>query len=690
MQQFKKSLKNRVIFYFAIIFILFIILALRLLWIQVINSAEYEHRALNQRMREFIVNSERGIIYDNSGRKLAVSLTAKTVVALPDNIINPKNTASELASLLNIDYDTIYRRITSDLAAVYLQRKIDESLHNKLKEKNIPGIIFTDENKRYYPEHSLASHIIGFTSIDNNGLNGLELSYNKFLSGKAGKIAIERDASGRTIPDGVDESVPGRDGYNVHLTIDEVIQYMAEKELKEADSVFNFSGGSAIVMDSQNGDILAMANTPTYDPNNFSKYPEKTWRNRAINDVFEPGSTFKIITTAAALEEGVISENDILTDPGHIYVKGEEISCWSNVGHRRQTFAEVVKNSCNPGFVEVALKMSKETFYSYIRAFGFGSQTGVRLPAEENGILPSYERIGPVELATFSFGHGISVTPIQLVSAISAVANEGKLMEPRLVKKVDTGDEQDDIINEAVTVRQVISKETADKTKELLKQVVADGTGTKAAVEGYQIGGKTGTAKHYNDDLYDSSFIGIVPTENTELVILVVLYDISGETYYGSQTAAPVFKNLTENILNYLNVKPDYKNEFNYKLSEDKMTVPSLIGEYKLNAEEILREKGFNVKLVGDGELVEDQLPEAGSEVNKNSTIWLFDKNNADYYEILIAVPDFRGLTYQEASKLADEKGLKLSFAGSGKVIGQSIYPGKRITTDKVINLKLR
>jgi stage V sporulation protein D (sporulation-specific penicillin-binding protein) len=690
LQQFKKSLKNRVIFYFAIIFILFIILALRLLWIQVINSAEYEHRALNQRMREFIVNSERGIIYDNSGRKLAVSLTAKTVVALPDNIINPKNTASELASLLNIDYDTIYRRITSDLAAVYLQRKIDESLHNKLKEKNIPGIIFTDENKRYYPEHSLASHIIGFTSIDNNGLNGLELSYNKFLSGKAGKIAIERDASGRTIPDGVDESVPGRDGYNVHLTIDEVIQYMAEKELKEADSVFNFSGGSAIVMDSQNGDILAMANTPTYDPNNFSKYPEKTWRNRAINDVFEPGSTFKIITTAAALEEGVISENDILTDPGHIYVKGEEISCWSNVGHRRQTFAEVVKNSCNPGFVEVALKMSKETFYSYIRAFGFGSQTGVRLPAEENGILPSYERIGPVELATFSFGHGISVTPIQLVSAISAVANEGKLMEPRLVKKVDTGDEQDDIINEAVTVRQVISKETADKTKELLKQVVADGTGTKAAVEGYQIGGKTGTAKHYNDDLYDSSFIGIVPTENTELVILVVLYDISGETYYGSQTAAPVFKNLTENILNYLNVKPDYKNEFNYKLSEDKMTVPSLIGEYKLNAEEILREKGFNVKLVGDGELVEDQLPEAGSEVNKNSTIWLFDKNNADYYEILIAVPDFRGLTYQEASKLADEKGLKLSFAGSGKVIGQSIYPGKRITTDKVINLKLR
>ncbi|MFW6280942.1 MAG: penicillin-binding transpeptidase domain-containing protein [Halanaerobium sp.] len=690
MQNFKKSLKNRVIFYFAIIFILFVILALRLLWIQVINSAEYEHRALSQRMREFIVNSERGIIYDNSGRKLAVSLTAKTVVALPDNIINPKNTASELAELLDTDYDTIYRRITSDSAAVYLQRKIDESLHKKLKEKNIPGIIFTDENKRYYPENSLASHIIGFTSIDNQGLNGLELSYNKYLNGKAGKIAIERDASGRIIPDGANESVPSRDGYDVHLTIDEVIQYMAEKELKAAADKFDFSGGSAIVMDSKNGDILAMANTPTYDPNNFNKYPNENWRNRAINDVFEPGSTFKIITTAAALEEGVISEYDILTDPGHINVGQEEINCWSDTGHGRQTFAEVVKNSCNPGFVEVALKMSKESYYSYIEAFGFGSKTGVRLPAEAEGILPSSDQIGEVELATFSFGHGISVTPIQLASATSAVANDGKLMQPRLVKKVDTGDEQENIVNDPVTVRQVISKDTADKTKELLKQVVADGTGTKAAVEGYQIGGKTGTAKHYNEDIYDSSFIGIVPTENTELVVLVILYDVSGETYYGSQTAAPVFKNLTTNILNYLDVKPDYKNEFNYKINEEKITVPDLKDKSKRNAEELLRDEGFNVKLIGDGEVVGEQLPEAGSKVNKKSTIWLFDEDSDEYDKTLIAVPDFRGLTQQEASELADEKGLKLSFSGSGEVVGQSVNPGERINTDKEINLKLR
>ena len=689
MQQFEKSVKNRVIFYFAIIFILFIILALRLVWIQVINSAEYEHKALSQRVKEFVVNSERGIIYDNTGRKLAVSLPAKTVVALPDNIINPEKTAAELAEILDISYNTIYRRITSQAAAIFLQRKVSEKLYQEIENKNLKGITFTEESKRYYPEGQLASHIIGFTGVDNNGLNGLELSYNNYLSGKAGKMIVEKDAEGKTIPNGIREAVPGRDGYNVHLTIDEVIQYMAEKELKNAAEKFDFSGGSVIVMDSSNGDLLAMANTPAYNPNDFADYSEKSWRNRAINDVFEPGSTFKIITAASALEEGVITENDILTDPGHIYVENEEISCWSRVGHGRQTFAEVVKNSCNPGFVEVGLRMDKETFYSYIKAFGFGEQTGIRLPAEAAGIIPEYQRIGPVELATFSFGHGISVTPIQLASAISAVANEGKLMRPRLVKEVDTGARSENIINEPQLVRQVISKSTADKTKELLKQVVESGTGTQAAVEGYEIGGKTGTAKHYNEDVYDSSFIGIVPAGDRDLVVLTILYDIKGETYYGSQTAAPVFKNLTANILNYLNIKPKQNKKFAYKSDQRKIIVPDLIGTDLLDAETNLREKGFNVKLIGDGGVVKDQLPAPGTEANYNSTVWLFsEKENEE--KILIAVPDFRGMTGIEAEKLAQEKGLRPIFDGSGKVVGQSVYPGRRVKSSKVINLKLR
>ncbi|MGM0500809.1 MAG: penicillin-binding transpeptidase domain-containing protein [Bacillota bacterium] len=689
MQQFKESVKNRIIFYFAIIFILFIILALRLVWIQVINSAEYEHKALNQRVKEFIVNSERGIIYDNTGRKLAVSLPAKTVVALPDNIIKPEKTASELAELLDSDYNTIYRRITSEAAAIFLQRKISEELYQKIEAKNLKGITFTEESKRYYPEGNLASHIIGFTGVDNNGLNGLELSYNNHLSGKAGKMIIERDAEGRTIPNGIREAVPGRDGYNVHLTIDEVIQYMAEKELENAEDVFEFSGGSIIVMDATNGDLLAMANTPSYNPNQFGKSPEKNWRNRAINDVFEPGSTFKIITAAAALEEGVITENDVLTDPGHIYVENEEINCWSNTGHGKQSFAEVVKNSCNPGFVEVGLKMDKKTFYSYIKAFGFGEKTGIRLPAEAEGIIPAYNRIGPVELATFSFGHGISVTPIQLATAISSIANEGKLMRPRLVKEVDTGDDSKNIKNEPQVLRQVVSKNTADKTKELLKQVVESGTGTQAAIEGYEIGGKTGTAKHYNEDIYDSSFIGIVPAEGRDLVVLTILYDIEGETYYGSQTAAPVFKNLTENILNYLNVKPEHKNDFNYEITDKEIEVPDLVGKSFLEAESDLREQGFNVKLIGDGELVKAQLPAAKTVTNYNSTVWLFgDQKNKE--DILIPAPDFRGMEADQAQKLASQKGLKVSFDGSGRVIGQSVYPGSRIKISKTINLKLR
>ena len=664
-------------------------MALRLVWIQVINSAEYEHKALSQRVKEFIVNSERGIIYDNTGRKLAVSLPAKTVVALPDNIINPEKTASELVELLDSDYNTIYRRITSEAAAIFLQRKISEELYQQIEAKNLKGITFTEESKRYYPEGKLASHIIGFTGVDNNGLNGLELSYNNHLSGKAGKMIIERDAEGRTIPNGIREAVPGRDGYNVHLTIDEVIQYMAEKELKNAEDVFEFSGGSIIVMDSSNGDLLAMANTPSYDPNQFTEFPEKNWRNRAINDVFEPGSTFKIITAAAALEEGVITENDVLTDPGHIYVENEEISCWSNAGHGKQSFAEVVKNSCNPGFVEVGLKMDKKTFYSYIKAFGFGEQTGIRLPAEAEGLIPDYNRIGPVELATFSFGHGISVTPIQLATAISSIANQGKLMRPRLVKEVDTGDNSKNIKNEPQVLRQVVSKNTANKTKELLKQVVESGTGTQAAIEGYEIGGKTGTAKHYNEEIYDSSFVGIVPAEGRDLVVLTILYDIEGETYYGSQTAAPVFKNLTENILNYLNVKPEPKNDFNYDLTDKEIEVPNLVGQSFLDAESSLREQGFNVKLIGDGELVRAQLPASKTVTNYNSTVWLFS-NKKNKEEILIPVPDFRGMEGREAQKLARQKGVKVSFDGSGRVIGQSVYPGRRIKSSQNINLKLR
>jgi len=689
LRDFNEQVKNRLMFYFAVVFFVFILLVLRLVWIQVINSAEYKHKALSQRVKEFVIDSERGMIYDNTGRKIAVSLPAKTVVALPDNIINPQKTASELDPLLDINYNTIYRRITSDAAAIFLQRKIEDELYQKIEAKNLKGITFTEESKRYYPEGELASHILGFTGIDNNGLNGLELSYNNQLSGKAGKMIVERDAEGKTIPNGIRETVPGRDGYNIYLTIDEVIQYMAEKELENAEEKFDFSGGSIIVMDSSNGDILAMANTPTFNPNEFGKYPDRNWRNRAINDVFEPGSTFKIITAASALEEGVITENDILTDPAHIYVAGEEINCWSRYGHGKQSFAEVIKNSCNPGFVEVGLKMNKETFYSYIKAFGFGEQTGIRLPAEARGIIPEYERIGLIELATFTFGHGLSVTPIQLATAISAVANGGKLMRPRLVKKVDTGNSSENIINDPEVVRQVISKSTADKTKELLKQVVETGTGTQAAIEGYQIGGKTGTAKHYNEDIYDSSFIGIVEAAERDLVILTILYDIKGETYYGSQTAAPVFRNLTSNILNYLNVKPDTSKKNGYETNETELEVPNLIGKSFLKAESDLRDQGFNVKLIGDGELVRAQLPDPETLTNYNSTVWLFS-NEQFKEELLLAVPDFRGMEAAAAVKLAKQKGLNVVLDGSGKVIGQSVYPGKRIKSSKKINLKLR
>jgi len=691
LHQEQNTIRNRILFFFIFLFIIFILLSLRLVWIQVINSAEYQHKALNQRVKELIVSAKRGIIYDKSGRKLAVTLPGKTVVALPDNIINPKKTAEKLSKMLNVEYKTVYRRITGDASAVFLKRKIDKNLHEKLLEEDIKGITFTEESRRYYPESEFASHIVGFAGIDNNGLNGIELSYDKYLNGNPGKILIEKDATGKTIPDGIIETVPSRNGSSIVLTLDHVIQYIAERELKDAEKQFDFSGGSIIVMNPNSGDILAMANTPNFDPNNFSDYPQKNWRNRAITDVFEPGSTFKIITTASALEEGVISENDNLTCPGFVYVGGEKISCWKTYGHREETFAEVVKNSCNPGFVDLGLKLGKEDFYSYIRAFGFGSQTGIKLPGEAFGIIPNYSRINSVELATFSFGHGLSVTPIQLISAVSAVANGGKLMQPRLVKEILDEDGNIILENESAAVRRVISEETSKKTRDLLTQVVEQGTGTQAAIEGYKIAGKTGTAKHYNKDIYDSSFIGMLPADKPQLVILVVLYDVDGETYYGSQTAAPVFRNLTEDIIRYLDLKPDEdKNIKEINKNIERVTLPDVRGMNYNSAEEMLRNRGFNVKLIGENDIVKDQLPEAGSNVNFASTVWLFDGGVPGKYSHPITVPDFRGLNASEAVRQAEELGINVVLSGSGEVIGQSVYPGIRVEPDRNIELKLR
>ncbi|NLM96301.1 MAG: stage V sporulation protein D [Halanaerobiaceae bacterium] len=679
--------RKRIVILFFLFFLLIIALSIRLFFIQVVYSSEYQKRAFEQRTRELKVEPRRGIIYDRRGRELAISASSETVVAIPLEIESAVDTARKLASVLNMDYNTVYNRITRKASAVYVKRKVSEEEALAVKKLDLPGITFTEESKRFYPRNNLASHILGFAGIDSQGLEGLELSYDNYLKGKPGKIAIERDATGRYIPDGVKQYIAPEDGYNIYLTIDESIQYIAERELDKAMKEFQVSGGTVIIMDPRTGGILALANRPDYDLNNFADYPQKNWRNRAISDGFEPGSTFKIITTAAALEEGVVNENDRFFDPGHIKVSGEILNCWRLGGHGSQTFTEVVQNSCNPGFVQVGMRLGKESFYNYIRAFGFGEKTSIRLPGEASGILANYDAIGPVELATLSFGHGITVTPIQLTTAVAALANKGMLMQPRLVEEIR--DHDGNVVEkiEPVQARQVVSKETALRTLKLLEKVVSDGTGTSAAIEGYRIGGKTGTAKHYGAEVYDSSFIGILPVDDPQLVILVVFYDVTGPIYYGSQTAAPVFRNIAIDTLRYLGISPKIDNNKNENTKE--IVVPDVKNMEVYEAENILRKNALDVKIIGRKDTIIKQVPLAGAKVLENTTVLIFteEDNEHKYYT---TVPDFKGLKVEEAQNLSSQLGLILSVKGNGRITKQDIQPGERVPGATRINVEAK
>ncbi|MBE1443223.1 stage V sporulation protein D [Paenibacillus sp. OAS669] len=619
--------------------ILFAALIVRLGYVQLWMGPELSEMAEKLWRREIPFEAKRGEIWDRNGVQLAYNISSPTIYAIPAQIKDAKAAAAQLASQLQVTEDSIYKLITKKQSSVRIQpagRKITLEKANEISQLQIPGIVVAEDNKRYYPFGGLAAHILGFTDIYNKGLTGIELKYDKLLTGLKGSIAYLSDAAGRLMPNSSEEYVKPRDGLNLQLTIDNHLQSVLERELDQAMVRYQANDAIAIMMDPNNGEILAMGARPGFNPGSFRDFPKESYdRNLPIWMTYEPGSTFKIITLAAALEEKKVNLSEPFFDPGSIKVAGANLRCWKRGGHGSETFLQVVENSCNPGFVTMGQRLGKETLFNYITNFGFGKKTGIDLNGEENGILFKPSKVGPVELATTSFGQGVSVTPIQQITAVSAAINGGKLFKPHVAKawySPETGElvakEQPEL------VRQVISEATSKQVRETLESVVANGTGRNAFIEGYRVGGKTGTAQKVVNGRYSAtehivSFIGFAPADDPKVVVYAAVDNPQG-VQFGGLIAAPLVKNIMEDALHYMNVSPR-KDQLNrkYVYGDTKtVEVPSLIGMSITDIYEDMN-SDFLLAKSGTGSYVVNQVPKAGAKVEQGSTIRIYLSDTA-------------------------------------------------------------
>jgi cell division protein FtsI/penicillin-binding protein 2 len=539
-----------------------VLVAARLYHLQVVRYDHYAGKAERQQQRVVDLDPPRGTIYDAQGRELAVSVEVDSAYAVPPEIEDPAAAARALAAVVpGLNVAKLTRQLASDREFVWVARKLDPPVAREVRRLNLPGINFLPESKRYYPMRELAAQVLGYVGTDNQGLAGLELVYDEVVAGKPGKRTVLRDARRGTVisPElSFAEPEPGED---LHLTLDAAVQHIVERELAKAVEERGAKQGTAVFLDPETGGVLAMASYPSFDPNAFSRYDSSRWRNRAIMDMYEPGSTFKIITAAAALESGLIrAEDEFDCEMGGITLLGIRIRDHKPFG--RLTFAEVLAKSSNVGVIKAALLMGGERLYKSIDGFGFGRATGIDLPGENPGILHPLERWRPLAKAYISFGHGISVTPLQLAAAVTAVANEGTLLQPHVVAAVGRGQARVPKHPKPPVVGRPVSPATARELKRLLEGVVAAGTGTRAAVDGYRVAGKTGTAQipvrgGYSRNSYIPSFVGFAPADRPALVGVVAVAEPKGFAYHGGQVAAPVFGAVARQVLLYLGVRPE-------------------------------------------------------------------------------------------------------------------------------------
>ncbi|MBW7473654.1 stage V sporulation protein D [Paenibacillus oenotherae] len=635
------TIRRRLFIALLIAVLAFTMLAGRLSYVQLWTGEELAAKAENSWRREIPFSAKRGEIWDRNGAQLAYNISSPTIMAIPAQVKDAESTANQLAGVLGMPPEKVLATIKKKQLIVRIQpggRKITTEKAQKVRDLNLPGIVVAEDNKRYYPLGSFASHVLGFTGIDNQGLTGIEAKYNDKLEGINGNISFLADAKGRQMPGSSDTFLKPRDGLNLELTIDKQVQMIMERELDQAMVKFQANSIIAIAMDPTNGEVLGMASRPSYEPDKYREVDSQIYnRNLPIWMTYEPGSTFKIITLSAALEEGKVDlKHDHFFDPGAVEIGGARLRCWKKGGHGSQSFLEVVQNSCNPGFVALGNKLGKEKLFSYIKDFGFGKKTGIDLGGEENGIMFKMSRVGPVELATTAFGQGVSVTPIQQIAAVSAAVNGGILYKPHVAKawiNPDTGDVVDEVEPEAV--RRVISEQTSALVREALETVVAKGTGRNAFIDGYRVGGKTGTAQkvingRYSPNEHIVSFIGFAPADDPKIVVYVAVDNPQG-IQFGGVVAAPIVHNIMADALPYLGIQPRKKQiEREYKYGETKIvTVPNLVGKTVSDIYEDLN-MNFNLTSAGSGNTVIRQAPAAGARVERGSTIRIYLANEND------------------------------------------------------------
>lgn len=729
-KELKVSVKKLVIS--AMFFILlFVVLLGRIAWLQFIDGEELKRAEYSQSTSSTLISAKRGTIYDRAKKALAISVEVDTISVNPEYITAKgkdgksdeqateelkRNMAEKFAEIFELNSEDVYKKLTSNNSVETIVSKVEtdkvDKLKEWLKENKATSMVNIDEDvKRYYPYDNLASNVIGFCGNNNQGLDGIELSYDDKLKGTSGKLTTAIDVTQDAIPDKNEEYIAPENGSNIYLTIDSNIQTVAEKYLKQAVEENNCTrGGNVIMMNPKTGEILAMATYPDYNLNDpytpttwynngwdSLSAQEQTnrlysmWRNRAVLDNYEPGSTFKVITASIALEENLVetdTKNDFFCN-GVEKVEDRDIKCGTMPGHGHQTLRQALENSCNPALIQLGRRIGGANFYKYLDAYGFFNKTGIDLPSEGSSGFWAQENVGPVELATMSFGQRFTVTPIQLISAVSAIANDGRKVVPHVVKQIenpDTGTITDVGVQEQ---KQVISTETANKMKNLMKSVVEDGGGKYAQVKGYTIGGKTGTSEpdpNHPENGYVASFIAISPVENTELVTLLTLYAPQTSNYYGGSIAAPAVSQMLAEVLPYLDIP---SNDTSAVDNQELITIPDVTNKTVAEAQTILQNAGltYSTKALSD-DIIKEQVPAKGTQLTTGGIVKLYTEGNDD--RVSQKVPNLKGVTFDQAKIMLKAKNLNIAGSGTGIVIAQSIQAETSVDEGTVIYVTLQ